>query len=233
MQAHTIYANNIAYTHDDILTLSQFIPAEISTEANGRPVNLRLEADLQRQQAHRPGSLAYTLQITSEHPNDFTLRIRLPWWLSGAPCVMLNGEPIAADCAPSSYLDIRRGWQSDTLWLELPKTLVSIPLPDEPNLVAFMDGPVVLAALNPGWTVSKAQTRRDGGHVARPNYAIDSLSLKGDISRPESILTPDNEREWGYWRGDYRTFGQAQDLRLIPLHEVRDEVYSIYLSVET
>jgi DUF1680 family protein len=233
VQAHTIYANHIAYTHEDVLTLSQFIPAEISTEANGQPVNLRLEADLQRRQTHRPGSLAYTLQVTSEHPNDFTLRIRLPWWLSGAPCVTLNGEPIAADFAPSSYLDIRRGWQSDTLWLELPKTLVSIPLPDEPNLVAFMDGPVVLAALNPGWPVSKAQTRRDGGHVARPNYAIDSLSLKGDLSRPGSILIPDNEREWGYWRGDYRTLGQTQDLRFIPLHEVRDEVYSIYLSVET
>ncbi len=232
VQAHTIYANHIAYAQEDKLILAQYIPAEIAWNGNGHPVSLRLEFDPQRQELHRPESMAYTLQVHSEAPADFTLQLRLPWWLSGAPQVTINGQVLETAGAPSSYLEIRRTWQADTLHIILPKSLVSVPLPDDPGLVAFMDGPVVLAALNPGWPVVKAETRRDGSHVARPNYAIDGISLRGNPANPRSFLVPDNEREWHYWRGDYRTRGQARDIRLIPLYEVRDEVYSVYLAVD-
>ncbi len=45
-------------------------------------------------------------------------------------------------------------------------------------------------------------------------------------------MTADNEREWSYWRGDYRTRGQAEDIRFIPLYEVRDEVFTVYFPVQ-
>ncbi|MCB0049874.1 MAG: hypothetical protein KDE24_10065, partial [Caldilinea sp.] len=64
-----------------------------------------------------------------------------------------------------------------------------------------------------------------------PNYRISGIALTGDPAEPGTFLIPDDEREWTYWRGDYRTRGQAKDIRLIPLHEVRDEVYTVYFSV--
>lgn len=46
------------------------------------------------------------------------------------------------------------------------------------------------------------------------------------------MLVPYNEREWGYWRGDYRTRTQEKNFRLIPLHEVRDEIFTVYFGVK-
>jgi uncharacterized protein len=57
------------------------------------------------------------------------------------------------------------------------------------------------------------------------------ITLKGDPANPETTLTPDNEREWWFWQGSYRTRGQAQDIRFIPLHEVRNEVFTIYFPI--
>ena len=68
-----------------------------------------------------------------------------------------------------------------------------------------MDGPVVLAGL-----VDEERT------------------LVGDPSQPQSLLTPDNEREWTFWQPSYRTRGQARNFRLIPLHEVREQRYTVY-----
>jgi hypothetical protein len=44
-------------------------------------------------------------------------------------------------------------------------------------------------------------------------------------------LIADNEREWSYWRGDYRTRGQKQNFRLIPLYEVQDETFTVYFEM--
>ncbi len=128
-------------------------------------------------------------------------------------------------------MTLRRSWANDTIQINLPKRLVSVPLADDPNTVAFMDGPVVLAGLNPGGIPTAAQTKTAGSYIARPNYAIDGIRLVGDKEDPTSFLTPDNEREWTYWRGDFRTKGQERDLRLIPLYEVRDEVFSVYFGM--
>lgn len=104
--------------------------------------------------------------------------------------------------------------------------------PGEAGTYALMDGPVVLAGLNPGGSPSAARTKEQGSYTARPNYRIDGIRIKGDPLNPNSFLTTDNEREWGCWRGDYRTRGQRQNFRLIPLYEVRDEVFSVYFPIE-
>jgi DUF1680 family protein len=231
VQAHTIYANHVAYTHEDGLTIAQYIPAEITWEQAGSPVTLRLAQDARLDLPHRPESLSYRIHIQSRQPNTFTLRVRLPWWMSAPAQVTLNGERIQQDCPPSTYLELKRAWGEDVLQISFPKSLVSVPLPDDPRTAAFMDGPVVLAGLNPGVSPAPARSPKDGSHTARSNYTIDGLSLRGDPANPGVFLIPDDEREWGYWRGDYRTTGQQRNFRLIPLYEVRDEVYSVYFEM--
>ena len=138
---------------------------------------------------------------------------------------------LAVDQDPSSYVEIRRTWTDDGIHIVFPKSLVAVPLPDDEEMVGFMDGPVVLAGLNPGEQPTAAQTKATGDKNARPNYRISGLTLRGDPTLPQSILTPDNEREWTYWRTDYRTRGQVQDIRFIPLYEIRDEVFTVYFGV--
>ncbi len=230
VQAHTMVANHIWFEHAGGLTLSQYIPSELTWQQDGQPVVLRLTQDAQLKSHHRPDSLAFDLKVHADQPVEFSLRLRLPWWLSDRAQITLNGEPLAVAQGPSSYVEIRRTWANDTMRIALPKTLTATPLPDEPNTCGFMDGPVVLAGLNPGAPGSRGRTK-ETSEKTYPNYQINGITLTGDAAEPRALLVADNEREWSYWRGDFRTRGQAQDIRFIPLYEVRDEVYTVYFPV--
>ena len=231
VQAHTSYANHIWYEGMDRLTLSQYIPSETNWEVDGGQVRLLLSNDPQTNQPHRPDSIAYQLTVETQQPREFTLRLRLPWWVSGPAEVTLNGAVQAVEVR-DGYLELRRAWTKDALHLTFPKALVAVPLPDEPELCAFMDGPVVLAGLNPGRETGSATSKAHGSYTARPNYHIDGITIQGDVARPDTFLLADNEREWRYWRGDYRTRGQPKNFRLIPLHEVRDEAFTVCFQVK-
>jgi hypothetical protein len=228
VQAHTIYANHVWYEDAAGLTLAQYIPGEVRWVRGGNLVSLRLENDPQTKLNHRPNSLTYQLRVETGQPEEFSLRIRVPRWVSGAPEVRVNGEVQEAQADSTGMLVLRRAWSSDTVHLNFPKILSLVPLPDDADTCAFMDGPVVLAGLNPGAVPGAGRTKEAGSYTARPNYRIDGITISGDRENLETILIPDNEREWGYWRGDYRTRNQVQNFRLIPLYEVRDEVFSIY-----
>ncbi|HBI72430.1 MAG TPA: hypothetical protein DDY59_04485, partial [Lachnospiraceae bacterium] len=82
------------------------------------------------------------------------------------------------------------------------------PLPDEPETVAFLDGPVVLAGL-----------------------VGEERMLYGDIRKPEEFIKPANERLWNYWTGDYRTFNQPVGFYLRPISQIGDETYTVYFPV--
>jgi DUF1680 family protein len=195
------------------------------------PVTLRLEIDAQLGSAHRPQSDAYTLKVSCAQPVEFNLRLRFPWWIAGKPEISLNGTDRPVESSPSSYLELKRSWNEDTVQVRLPKTLVSVPLPDDPNTIGLMDGPIVLAGLNPDQKETVRRNKLGSDKEYHPNYVVDGLPLYGDAAHPEAFLTPDDEREWHYWRGDYRTVGQSTDFRLIPLHEVRDEIFTVYFNI--
>jgi DUF1680 family protein len=230
VQAHTIYSNQVAYTDEEGILVAQWIPGEITWQVDGIPVSLRLEVDPQHQFAHRPQSDAYTITVTCDQPVEFNLRLRLPWWVSGKAEINVDGAASPVSGSPSSYFELKRIWQQNSVQVKLPRRLVSVPLPDDPKTFGIMDGPVVLAGLNPGQDEFGRREKSGSEKEYRPNYAIAGLALQGDVTHPETLLTPDDEREWSYWRGDYRTVGQPTDFRLIPLHEVRDEVYTVYFN---
>jgi len=56
-------------------------------------------------------------------------------------------------------------------------------------------------------------------------------ALVGDKDDPRTLLTPDNEREWGSWQSGYRTQHQARNIRFTPLYEVIDQRYTVYFPI--
>jgi DUF1680 family protein len=115
------------------------------------------------------------IQVTGTKPSPLTLRLRIPWWVQGQATLTINDKDEAVDAKPSTYVTLKRTWHADHLRLTLPKGLTAVPLPDRKEMVAYMDGPAVLAGLT---------------DEARP--------LTGE-------LIPDNEREWSSWlEGNYR-----------------------------
>jgi hypothetical protein len=219
IQAHTCYPNHIFYEEGKDLVLSMYIPCQLDWNKIGTSVRLTLSEDSHPEAHRRPGSQSFELKIACDQPQDFVLKFRLPWWMSASPEVAVNGEKQAVAGNPSSYAQIQRVWHNDTVQITLPKSLNTSPLPDLPDTVAFMDGPVVLAAVlggGPGTT---------GGETLTEN------TLYYREEGPTSVLIPDNEREFTRWRIGYRTQGQAQNIRFIPLYEIRSECYAVYFPI--
>lgn len=157
---------------------------------------------------HRPMSRTITIDIRADEPVEFTLGLRLPWWVAGAPVLTVDDEQVGLPDAPGTIQRITRVFSHNLIRLCLPTALTAVPLPGKPDTVAFMDGPVVLAGL-----------------VNEPRC------LTGDVHNPLSILEPAEEFELGVWHGRWMTKAQPSDFKLLPLHEVTDETYTVYFPV--
>ena len=207
VQAHMRHGQSVLYGDGDGLAITQYIPSEAAAKMSGANVKIRQNFDAQLGLPHRPQSLAVNVEIECDRPAEFEIKLRLP---GGGQASRRADQRCAYNAGgkPSSYLTLRRKWSKDSIRLELPKTLTACPLPGSDDLVAFMDGPVVLAGLTD-----------------------EQRTLVGDAARPETILHPDKEREWGNWSGNYHTHGQGRNFAFTPIHEVIDEKYTMYFPV--
>ncbi|MCL5996308.1 MAG: glycoside hydrolase family 127 protein [Chloroflexi bacterium] len=208
VQAHTLYAENTYYQHGEDLVVSQYIPSTLTWQEKGNSVRVAQQFDTQTGSTRRPANWVVDMTVTAENPVAFTLKLRLPSWLNGQAHIEVNGVPAPVDAGTPQFASIRRTWQNDRLRITLPKGLSAVALPDEPDTVAFLDGPVVLAGV-----------------------CDEERLLRGDKAHPETMLAPDNEREWANWIPTYRTRRQEHGLRFKPLYDIRDERYTVYFPV--
>ncbi len=216
VQAHTVHNAHVYYEDSEGIVVCQYIPTELHSERNGVAITLQQTINQHASwgynskagDRHRPTSWEVQLRVTCEQPVEFTLKIRVPWWLSSKARMTVNGETSVIETGPAAFHAIKRTWNNETISLELPKSLTTSPIPDAPEMVAFMDGPVVLAGL-----------------------CDEERMLIGDKKEPTSILVPDNEREWSSWLHGYRTRNQERGMRFKPLYEIIDEPYTVYFPV--
>jgi uncharacterized protein len=216
VQAYSRHERHIYYSGSDGFTVAQYIPSEAEWSFNGTAVRVSQtmlrEADdhrvhLEEDPQSRPEHWAIEVAVDAAAPVEFTLRLRVPSWTPSAAVLSINGKPAAAE-AHSGYLSIKAAWNHDKVRVVFMKRLTASPLPDRPDTVAFLDGPVLLAALAPG-----------------------EVTLAGDAANPSSLLVADNEREWGAWLGGYRTVNQSQNYRFVPISTVTDQAYTVYCQV--
>jgi DUF1680 family protein len=217
VQAHTRHDAYVYYEDAEGLAVCQYFPTELRWAWEGVPVTIVQVEDTEAcpprprdpdGSVHRPQRQVFELSVRCEQPARFALKLRLPWWIAGGASITVNGQRETVSAGPSSFCTVERTWQEDVVRIELPTALWTCPLPDEPDTVAFMDGPVVLAGL-----------------------CDEERVLHGDADNPQGMLVPDNEREWTMWQGGYRTRGQERGIRFIPLHEVLDEPYTVYYPI--
>lgn len=220
VQAQAMYASAIYYQDAEGLVVSQYIPNTLAWTWDGVKVKVSLAEDLQLDRARRPENVAYTLTVVCERPVEFALKVRLPWWINGSAEVSVNQHAQLLSTGASSWVTVRQKWSTDTVSICLSRRLTACPLPDDPQTVAFMEGPVVLAG------ILGSAPEKDSREL------IDEKLLVGDPDAPEALLGLDNEREWGNWRMGYRTRGQAQNIRFMPLYEVSDERYQVYFPIK-
>lgn len=229
VQAHTAHSAYAFYVNGSDISVCQFVPTTVKTSIDGSSVSVSQKTHgLYSTEAlppgdsiktsyvsdpamwNRPNAVTVVIEVRCEKPTEFTLSVRVPGWVAGEPTITVDGESLKSGGAAEAprFVRIEREWTSNTVRLELPKSITISPIPDEPDTVAFLDGPQVLAALT-----------------------TEQVALVGDRDNPDGMFTADDEREWWYWKSGYRTVGQNVTIRFKPLYEIADEPYTVYFPV--
>jgi DUF1680 family protein len=220
VQANATHTGGIFYKVGSGLAIASLVESKLSWDRGGEisTVEIRrvdLAGDTQRidgvASAHPepPDLQAFEIRVACPRPTEFSIGLRLPWWLAGEARVSVNGEAQRLDSRPSSFVELRRAWKDDRIGIELPKRLASELLPGSSDMYAFMDGPDLLAGL----------------------CSEERVLFCDDPTAPERLLVSDDEREWGRWKGGYKTRGQDPGIRFMPLREIGYERYSVYFPV--
>lgn len=136
MESHAKHADSIYWQGDDTLYVNLFIPSRAVWHGGG----MALDLDTRYPMA---GEIALTVRTAPEQPR--TLAIRIPAW-AGLAMLTLDGKPVAAT-RQGGYAHVARRWRAgERLELSLPMDLRAEPIPGDPTTVAFLSGPLVLAA---------------------------------------------------------------------------------------
>jgi DUF1680 family protein len=217
VQAQSRHDRYIYFSDGSDIVIAQYIPSEALWSCRGTPVRISQtmlreaddhRVDMERDPDSRPGHWAIEIRVDADQPVEFSLRLRLPSWLRSPATVHIEGQEQSTEAPSSGYLSLKRVWRHEQVRIVFPKGLTASPLPDRPDTVAFLDGPVLLAALTEG-----------------------AVTLSGDAGKPDTLLVADNEREWANWLGGYRTVDQSVNLRFVPLNSITDQAYTVYCEV--
>ena len=136
METHAKHGESIFWHDDSALFVNLFIPSAAEWKERG----LKVELD-----THYPFSEQVALKVTKVPRTATAIALRLPGWCD-APKLTLNGEPQPIDRA-TGYARLERRWRTgDRIELTLPMRVRTEPTPDDPRTLAWLSGPLVLAA---------------------------------------------------------------------------------------
>ena len=219
MENHAKYGDSIYFHDRDGVFVNLFIPSVLDWAERGVTI---------RQETGFPEDSATSLTVHVPTPTEFPLRIRVPGWATEGVKARLNGKPIASKTEPSSCLGLKRTWRDgDRVDVTMPMPLTVCPMPDDPNLVTFMVGPLVLAAElgGEGLTDDMVYTRENWYRFPEEQIAKTPFLLS-ETDDFTSILEPVPGEPL-----TYRTTGQEQNVTFIPYHKLFGERYAVYWHV--
>ena len=136
MENHGKYGLFIYSKKGDALYVNLFVASELNWKEKG--VKLRQETGF-------PYSESSKITIT-EGKGKFTMLVRYPGWVKpGEFSVTVNGEQVPLISGPSSYVAIDRKWKkNDVIELTFPMHNSVKYLPNVPQYIALMHGPIML-----------------------------------------------------------------------------------------
>jgi len=208
MENHVKYGEAIYFHDDNGLWVNLYIASDLVWKKRGVAV---------QQQTRWPDGDTATFTFTCAQPQEFTLRLRHPYWARQGMQISINGRSQTPSRQPSSFVEIRRRWRSgDRVEVRFPMDLHHETMPDNTNRIAIFYGPVLLAAdLGPV----------NDPAASKPFY-VPVLVTGGrplnDWIKPISL----SEQR-------FRTLnvGRPKDVELTPFHRLHDRRYTVYLDV--
>ena len=145
MESHSKHGDSIYWEGGGTLFVNLFIPSSLDWAGRGLKLDLNTQF---------PFDQTVTLTVQKAPRTSLAIALRLPGWAIN-PSVQLNGRSAHLQ-KRDGYAILSRRWNAgDKIELTLPMKLKVEPAPDNPRMVAFTHGPVVLAAdlgpATPAW----------------------------------------------------------------------------------
>lgn len=136
MESHSKHGDSIYWRGRDHLLVNLFIPSTLSWKEKGARFEL---------ETAYPFADRIAFKVTETDGTPFSIGLRIPAWCA-TPQLSLNGarQTITAE---HGYAVLSRAWKAgDRIELVLPMQLRVEPTPDDPDTIALLHGPLVLAA---------------------------------------------------------------------------------------
>jgi DUF1680 family protein len=223
MENHGKYSQFIYTRQNNSLFLNLFIASELYWRERGIKVV---------QETRFPDEEISILKIT-EGTARFRLMVRYPSWVKeGALKITVNGKPVEFDAEPSSYVAVERNWKKgDEVQILLPMHNSVEQMPNVPNYIAIMHGPILLGART-GTEDLKGLVADDGrwGQIAGGEklpvdkapiiiaYSLDDIAGK---------LTPVKDKPLRFTASSLNMVNKA-NIELEPFYGIHDSRYMIY-----
>ncbi len=205
MENHTKYGESIYYHRDNTLYVNLFIASDLRWDEQGMTI---------RQETDFPEETVSRLTLDCQEPTETTLKLRHPFW-SRQVTISVNGETAAVSSTPSTYIALSRTWESgDRVEIRLPMHLRIESMPDKSNRIAFLYGPILLAA-------------NLMGDNPLPH-------LLGQPSSLTELFTPVKKASLEFQSPEIGRVFAGKDvlnteIRLMPFYAIADQKYTVYV----
>ncbi len=222
MENHGKY-NELIYSHaDNNLYLNLFIASELNWKKKGIKVLQETNFPFEEQ----------TKLIIKEGSEEFNLMVRYPVWVKeGDLKIKVNGEEFTYSAQPSSYISINRKWEKgDEVQIELSMQNTIEQMPNVPEYIAFMHGPILLGAKT-GSEDLKGLIADDGrwSQYAGGTYLpVDKapILIEDDLENIANKLQPVEGKPLNFTL-DVDMIN-SQELILEPFNQIHDARYMMY-----
>lgn len=201
IENHAKYTEGIyAEGKDGNLFVNLFIPSELNWKDKGVVV---------RQESTFPESEQINFTIRSQKPQKFAIHIRHPKWTTKMT-LKVNGKEAKAVLDQNGYVVLDRTWgRNDVVGVSLPMTLYTESMPDNPNRIALLYGPVVMAG-------------QLGKEMPDPIYGTTVLLTDNRTVTEWAKAVPNTPLTF------QNTVAKPADVTLVPFYNVYDQYYNVY-----
>lgn len=219
-ESHSKYGESIYFHQDDTFWVNLFIPSELTWQDRGLTI---------RQETRFP--VEDTVKLTFQAKESVTLgvKIRVPYWATQGVQVRVNGRLQQVEVKPRSYLTLNRTWHDgDRINLKFPMRVHMHRTMDDPNTVALLYGPIVLAG-----TLGRER-------MPETLYFANHRAHGNDPTPPVPVLTG-KDPDPANWvkrvaddRLEFHTVNAAEpeDVTLLPVYRIHDQRYAVYWNLK-
>jgi DUF1680 family protein len=210
------YGDAIYARQGDDLLVNLFMVSELTWPEKGLVL---------RQETAFPVEETTRLTLKLKEPSRFAVRLRHPAWAASLG-ITVNGEAVAVESQPGAFATVAREWRDgDVLELRLPMTLHTEAMPDDPSVLAFLYGPVVLAAdLGTKGLTKENRYGTTAPEMANENTPPIPVLVAGSVEEALARVKPDPRPLTFRTEG----LGRPVEAHLRPLFELFDRRYTVY-----